>query len=52
MLCRGAVQHYVDPMLAGNHDLQKLAKRYYQVSRARTKVQHSLINHCLPLYFP
>lgn len=52
MLRRGAVQRYVDPMLAGNHDLQELAKTYYQVSRARTKVQHSLINHCLPLYFP
>lgn len=52
MLRRGAVQCYVDPMLAGNHDLQELAKTYYQVSRARTKVQHSLINHSLPLYFP
>jgi hypothetical protein len=39
-------------MIAGHHDLQELAKTYYQVSRARTKVQHSLINHCLPLYFP
>jgi transposase len=52
MLRRGAVQRYVDPMIAGHHDLQELAKTYYQVSRARTKVQHSLINHCLPLYFP
>lgn len=52
MLRRGAVQRYVDPMLAGSHDLQELAKTYYQVSRARTKVQHSLINHSLPLYFP
>ena len=52
MLRRGAVQRYVDPMLAGTHDLQELAKTYYQVSRARTKVQHSLINHGLPLYFP
>ncbi len=52
MLRRGAVQHYVDPMVVGTHDLQELAKTYYQVSRARTKVQHSLINHGLPLYFP
>jgi transposase len=52
MLRRGTVQRYVDPMFAGNHDLQELAKTYYQVSRARTKVQHSLINHSLPLYFP
>lgn len=52
MLRRGAFQRYVDPMVAGTHDLQELAKTYFQVSRARTKVQHSLINHGLPLYFP
>lgn len=52
MLRRQAFQRYVDPMLAGTHDLQELAKTYYQVSRARTKAQHSLINHGLPLYFP
>jgi transposase len=52
MLKRHAVQRYVDPMLAGTHDLQELAKTYYQVSRARTKAQHSLVNHGLPLYFP
>jgi hypothetical protein len=37
----------VDPQIAGHHDLQELSKTYYQVSRARTKVQHSLINHSL-----
>lgn len=52
MLRRNAFQRYVDPMVAGTHDLQELAKTYYQVSRARTKAQHSLINHGLPLYFP
>ena len=52
MLKRGAVQTYIDPMLAGHHDLQELAKTYYQISKARTKLQHSLINRCLPLYFP
>lgn len=52
MLRRNAYQRYVDPMLAGTHDLQELAKTYYQVSRARTKAQHSLVNHGLPLYFP
>jgi transposase len=41
MLRRGDVQRYVDPMVVGTHDLQELAKTYYQVSRARTKVQHS-----------
>ncbi|OMR77009.1 hypothetical protein AQ727_17315 [Burkholderia pseudomallei] len=52
MLRRGTYQRYVDPQIAGHHDLQELAKTYHQVSRARTKVQHSLINHSLPLYIP
>lgn len=52
MLKQGRVQRYIDPMLAGHHDLQELSKTYYQVSRARTKVQHSIINHHVPLYFP
>lgn len=52
MLRRHAYQRYVDPMVAGTHDLQELAKTYYQVSRARTKAQHALVNHGLPLYFP
>ncbi len=51
MLKQGRVQRYVDPMLAGHHDLQELSKTYYQVSRARTKVQHAIINHHVPLYF-
>jgi transposase len=38
MLKQGRVQAYVDPMIAGHHDLQELSKTYYQVSRARTKV--------------
>lgn len=52
MLKQGRVQIYVDPLIAGHHDLQELSKTYYQVSRARTKVQHAIINHHLPLYFP
>jgi transposase len=52
MLKRGNVQTYVEPIIAGHHDLQEISKTYYQVSRARTKLQHSIINHHLPLYFP
>jgi transposase len=52
MLKQGRTQTYVDPMLAGHHDIQKLSKTYYQISRARTKVQHAIINHHVPLYFP
>lgn len=52
MLKQGRTQKYVDPMLAGHHDIQELSKTYYQISRARTKVQHAIINHHVPLYFP
>ena len=52
MLKQGRVQRYVDPLLTGHHDIQELSKTYYQISRARTKVQHAIINHHVPLYFP
>ncbi|HET9123024.1 MAG TPA: IS110 family transposase, partial [Acidiferrobacteraceae bacterium] len=52
MMKQGQVQTYVDPLLAGHHDLQELSKTYYQVSRARTRVQHAILNHHVPLYFP
>lgn len=52
MLKRGNVQTYIEPIMAGHHDLQEISKTYYQVSRARTKIQHSIVNHHLPLYFP
>lgn len=52
MLKQGRTQRYVDPLLAGHHDIQELSKTYYQISRARTKVQHAIINHHVPLYFP
>ena len=52
MLKQGRTQKYVDPMRAGHHDIQELSKTYYQISRARTKVQHAIINHHVPLYFP
>jgi hypothetical protein len=36
----------------GTHDLQELSNTYYQVTLARTRLQHSLLTHHLPLYFP
>jgi len=48
MLKRGNVQTYIEPIMAGHHDLQEISKTYYQVSRARTKIQHSIVNHLSP----
>ena len=51
-LKQGIVQHYHDPLLAGEHDLQELSKTYQQITLARKRLADSLLNHYLPLYFP
>ena len=52
LLKHGIVQHYHDPLLAGDHDLQELSKTYQQITLARKRLADSLLNHYLPLYFP
>ena len=46
------VQTYYDPLIAGTHDLQELANTYFQITLARMRLQHSLLLHYIPLYFP
>src|SRR5262245_39866733 len=38
LLKQGLVQHYHEPLLAGHHDLQELAKTYRQVTLARKRL--------------
>lgn len=52
LLKQGLTMRYVDPLLAGWHDVQEIAKTYWHVTLARTRVQHSLLTHFLPLYWP
>lgn len=52
MLKTGLTQTYHDPMLHRINDIQELSKTYYQVSLRKTRVQHSIMTHYLPLYFP
>lgn len=52
LLKQGITQRFVDPLVAGHHGLQELSKTHYQISLARTRLQHSLLTHYLPLYFP
>lgn len=52
VLQQGMTMRYVEPLLAGWHDLQELSKTYWHVTLARTRVQHSLLTHFLPLYWP
>lgn len=41
---------YLDPLVAGWHDIQEVAKTYQLVTLARTRVQHSFLTHYLPRY--
>lgn len=52
MLCQGMVQTYYGPLISGTHDLQELANTYSQITLTRIRLQHSLLLHCLSLYFP
>lgn len=36
----------------GFHDWQELSNTYFHITLARTRLQHSLLLHHLPLYFP
>jgi hypothetical protein len=52
MLAHNMVQIYHDPLIHGTHDLQELANTYFHITLARTRLQHSLLLHYIPLYFP
>ena len=52
LLKQGVTMRYVDPLVAGWHNIQEVSKTYWQVTLARTRVQHSLLTHFLPLYWP
>jgi transposase len=52
LLKQGLTQVYVDPIHSGFHDIQELSKTYANVTLSRTRLQHSILNHYLPLYFP
>lgn len=52
LLKTGITQFFYDPVHEGTNDLQELSKTHFQVSLRKTRLQHSLLNHYLPLYFP
>lgn len=52
MMQQGMMQPFYDPLVANMMDIQELSNTYHQVSLARTRAQHSLLNHYLTLYFP
>jgi transposase len=52
MLQTGLTQTFYDPLIHQINDIQELSKTYYQVSLQKVRVQHSILTHFLPLYFP
>ena len=52
LLKQGTTQRALDPLVTGHQDLQEMANTSQQVSLRKVRLQHSLITHQLPLYFP
>jgi transposase len=52
MLRIGATQRYYDPLAVGINDVQELSKTHEAISKAKTEIQHRILTHYLPLYFP
>lgn len=52
MLEIGAVQVFLDPLVAGTCDIQQLSKTYEMIARAKTELWHRILTHYLPLYCP
>ncbi len=52
MMAQDLVQIYWDPLISGSHDWQELSNTYFHITLSRTRLQHSLLLHHIPLYFP
>jgi transposase len=52
LLKAGLTQHYHDPVVHHLNDLQELSKTHHHVSLEKTRTQHRVLTHYLPLYFP
>jgi transposase len=52
MLRIRATQVYHDPLRVGINDVQELSKTHEAIVRAKTEIQHRILTHYLPLYFP
>lgn len=52
LLKQNKVLRFHDPMVEDIHDVQEISKTYTQITLARTRLQHSLLTHFLPLYWP
>jgi len=51
LLAQGITQHFHDPLVHDIHDVEELWLTYAQVSFEKTRTQHRLLTHYLPLSF-
>ncbi|NDL65468.1 IS110 family transposase [Acerihabitans arboris] len=52
LMHQGLMRPYYDPLVHQTMDFQELSNAYHQISLARTRCYHSLINHYVANYFP
>jgi transposase len=52
LMRNGITTIYHDPIVHGHNDLQELSNTHFQISLRKTRLQHSILNHYLPIYFP
>ncbi len=52
MLRIHSTQVFHDPLRAGINDVQELSKTHEAIANAKTEIQHRILTHYLPLYFP
>ncbi len=52
LMQQGMMHPFYHPLVADTMDIQELSNTYHQIAIARTRCQHSIINHYLTLYFP
>lgn len=52
LLKTGTTQRFVDPLVSGYHDLQEMTNTYQPVSLRKVRLQHAIVTHHLPPYFP
>lgn len=52
LLEHGMSEPFYDPLVHNTLDFQELSNTYQQISLARSRCYHSLLNHYLALYFP
>lgn len=52
LLKTDTTQYYYEPLVHNVIDVQEISNTYQQISLRKSRLQHSIINHYLPLYFP